>query len=495
MAMRGKALSGTPLDAALMQPWVTPAQLSSWGIPLGLDARSGRVVWFDPWDMMDRRVITGLLFLIIGVRDSGKSALMIEILMRMMARAAGLVDGIPQEMTARLTTRKPMFNANKAELQPVTEHLRGNFVDMNQAGFINLFDPLMGMSEWDIFETAVNVSELANNDIRLTGFQPLVLQVGVYRMLSQYSVIASPELLEIVVRGLTEDDVDAYFNNSNSLVLRTLKPTLDENPALLQQLQLEMQKPYALPKSEFEHDKMFVAQQLGRILRGDFGQVFGGTNSLYHVLSDTVTTLNMTGLNLKARSLIESMLWKWNTVALVNNQHEMIPGINMADEEHEGVNSLMYMRFWAAYTAKARAFPTADFRATQFLRQITMAGSADSEIRSLAGQIMDGIGGYFVGAQSPENRDAIEDIMALGISEGDVSFLTYTGDKPSPGRFLFKVPGRPTVALQSILTPTELALSQTNQATQSYMQFSPDALVSRGQRLAAIRGSVQLSQI
>jgi hypothetical protein len=489
MPIRGKAFAGTPEDAALMQPWITPARLNTRGANLGIDARSGRAFWFDPWDLMTRRIITGLLFLTIGVRDSGKSALMIKIILQLMLRQAGQIDGTPQEMTARITTRKPMLG-HEAEMKPLNDYLYGNFVDMNRKGFINIFDPGMLMTEWDLFETAVNICELANNDIRLTGFQPLVLQVAVYRMLSQYSVIASPELLEIVVRGLTEDDVDAYFKNSNSLVLQTLKSTLDENPALLRQLQLEMNKPYALPKNEFEHDKMFVAQQLGRILRGDFGQVFGGVNSLRGVLSDPVTTLNMTGLSLKARALIESMLWKWSTIALTNNRPEMIPGINVADEEHEGVNSLMYMRYWAAYTAKARAFRTFDLRATQFLRQIATAGSADSEIRSLALQILDGVGGYFIGAQRAENESALQDISRLGISDGDLEWLCYSGDTPAPGKFLLKVPGRPTQAFQSLLTPTELRLSQTNQATEGMMQFNPQALLDRAANLTALVGSV-----
>lgn len=463
MTIRGKAFSGTPEDAALVNPWTSPSPLIRQGTPIGTELGTGRVVYFDPWLMQVLRIITGTIFLIIGERDSGKSSLLNMLIMRMMTRQAGVRDGIPQEMRVRITTRKPNEGV-EVEFKPVNDYLYGNFVDMNRAGLINIFDHKMGMSEWDLLETAVNVCELANNNVLLRDFQPLALQVGVHKMLTQFADIAAPEVLEIATRSLDMNDVDHYFQKSNSRVLTTFDSILTSRPELKKQLQLTMDKPVNVPEQQFRQDAAFVSQQIGRVLRGDFGQVFGGTNSMYDIFTDTVSTLNMTGLNSKARTLIESMLWKWNTTGPAGGR----PGLNIGDEEHEGANSLMYMRFWAADVAKARAFTTLDLRATQFIKQLTEAGAEGSEIRSLARQIAMGVGGHFIGRQ-PNDENALDDVRALGLAEHDVYFTTQL----KVGQFGFKVPNRPVIFFQTILTPTELDLSETNQASKGMMETIP----------------------
>ena len=455
----------------MLKPWIAPSPLTPRGMPMGVELQTGRVVYFDPWLLKQLRIITGTIFLLLGQRDAGKSSLLIEIMMRMMRRQAGILrdaDGNPigvRKMSGRITTRKANLTQH-VEFKPLNDHLFGNFVDLNQRGFINIFDPLMNMTEFDLLETAINICELANNNVPLRNFEPLALQVGVYRMLTQYASISSPEVLEIATRSLTKSDVEDYFERSNSQVFQLFESKLDEDPAMADQLKIMTKMPINLPEAEFKRDAAFVSSLLGRILRADFGQVFGGTNSLREILTDDLTTLNMTGLNIKARTLIEAMLWKWNTIALVNRDVDMIPGINIADEEHEGVNSLMYMRFWAQSVAKARAFTTLDLRATQFVSQITMAGSEGSEIRSLASQIGMGIGGYFIG-QQPDDEQALNEVAALGLKPQDVEFTKTL----RMGEFGFKVPNRPVIFFRALLTPTELAIAQTNQASESMLEF------------------------
>jgi hypothetical protein len=388
--------------------------------------------------------------------------------MRLMTRQAGLVDGVPQEMTMRTTTRKPM-DGGSVEFKPLNDHLVGTYLDLQNAGGINIFDPLMGMSEFDILETAINICELANNDQTLRGFQPLVLQVAVSKMLRQYSAVASPDILEVVVRGLELSDVHEYFRLANNRALAHFTTALLDQPKLAEQLKLETERPTTIPLADFEHDKLYVSQQLGRVLRGDFGQIFGGEKSLYGILSQPVVTINMAGLNLKARSLFESMLWKWTVTAQLRGDRQLSPGINGADEEYEGLYSLMYTRYWASSVQKARAARTFDIRAMQYLRQLTEAGSADSEIRSLARQIALGIGAYFLGRQSNDDPTVLNEMTSLGISDLNAEYMTQL----RTGQFMLKVPGHPGVFFDAVLTPIELRLAQTNQSTDAMNTFAP----------------------
>ena len=490
MTIRGKAFSGTPVDAALMNPWVTPPPLCERGIVLGIDLRTGRVIYFDPWDLKAREIITGLIFLTLGERNSGKSSLFVMLVMRLLTRQAGLLRGVPQQMSARMTTRKAMAGGS-VEFKPLNDHLEGTFIDLQNAGGINLFDPRMGMTEFDILETAINICELANNDQPLTGFQPLVLQVGVNKMLRSYGTVASPDILEVVVRGLDLQDVRDYFNNANSRALKHFTSSLNAQPELATQLKLETSRPANVPAADFERDKMYVSQQLGRVLRGDFGQIFGGENSLYDVLSEPMVTISMAGLNLKARSLFESMLWKWSTTAQLRGDHKLIPGINATDEEYEGLSSLMYTRFWAASVQKARAVRTFDIRAMQYLRQLTEAGSADSEIRSLARQIALGVGAYFIGRQPSNDTTVLDELVGLGVSDLNAEFMT----RVRTGQFMLKVPGHPGVVFQAVLTPTELRLAETNQSTDAMNTFAPALTKEMLEQRESQYGSVDLADL
>lgn len=473
-----------------MQPWVTPPPLNERGIILGIDLRSGRVIYFDPWDLKAREIITGLVFMTLGERNSGKSSLFIMLVMRLMARQAGLIGGVPQQMTTRMTTRKPM-EGGSVEFKPLNDHLEGTFLDLQSAGGINIFDPRMGMSEFDILETAINVCELANNDQPLRNFQPLVLQVGVNKMLRSYGPVASPDILEMVVRGLELKDVREYFNTANNRALHHFTKLLDTQPELSRQLRLETERPANIPGVDFERDKLYVSQQLGRVLRGDFGQIFGGDKSLYDVLSQPMVTISMAGLNLKARSLFESMLWKWTTTAQLRGDHKLIPGINGADEEYEGLTSLMYTRFWASSVQKARAVRTFDIRAMQYLRQLTEAGSADSEIRSLARQIALGVGGYFIGRQPSNDPSVLDEITRLGVSDLNAEFMTQL----RTGQFMLKVPGHPGVFFQAALTPTELRLAETNQSTDAMNTFAPAITSEELERRQRENGAVDLNEL
>jgi hypothetical protein len=495
MTIRGKAFSGTPVDAALMNPWVTPPPLNERGVILGIDLRTGRVIYFDPWDLKSRELITGLIFLALGERNAGKSSLFIMLVMRLMTRQAGVIDGVPQQMTTRMTTRKALETeegeGGSVEFKPMNDHLSGIFLDLQSAGGINIFDPRMGMTEFDILETAINICELANNDQPLRNFQPLVLQVAVNKMLRSYGKVASPDVLELVARGLDLTDVSDYFKASNSRALNHFTTALGQQPELAEQLKLETERPANIPAADFERDKMYVSQQLGRVLRGDFGQIFGGEKSLYDVLSQPMVTISMAGLNLKARSLFESMLWKWATTAQLRGDHQLIPGINGADEEHEGLTSLMYTRFWASSVQKARAVRTFDMRAMQYLRQLTEAGSADSEIRALARQIALGVGAYFIGRQPLNDPTVLDEITNLGVSDLNAEFTTQL----RTGQFMLKVPGHPGVFFQAQLTPTELRLAKTNQSTDAMNTFVPalthETLRWREQRY----GSVELGAL
>lgn len=474
-----------PKATALFTPFIAPGHPNLHGIPLGRDLRTDALLYFDPWLLKAEGLIHSTIFLILGDKGFGKSTLQKALVMRLLALQAGVVDGVPQDMRARIHDRKHI--EGHAEYQAVTGALHSIVYELNRVGLVNILDPLMGMDEADLVEVGINVCE-AVNKAPLQGFQPLAVQVGVNKMLLEAPDATSPELLEVTLRGLTLQDINQYFAASNQRTLRSFKETLADRPEFLRQLKLTMDRPHHIPEVEFQRDATLVSSYLGRLLRGDYGRIFGGRNSLRAALTDPAATWDWTGVNDNARTLLAAMLWKWTGVAQANNDLDLIPHVNIGDEEHEAFRILIYLRFLSDTVKKARSLRTADFRSTQYITALTGAGSEDSEIRNLAQGIVMGTGGYFI-ARPPSNNEAeLEHLSRLGISNLDIEFLTTA----PVGCFGFKLPDRPLVLFQLFLTPFEAELMATDQATTFMTTRIPVWDSVELERRAGQHGAVQL---
>jgi len=409
----------------------------------------------------------------LGQKDFGKSTLMKVLVLRLMALQAELDEqGYPVPMRARMHDRKREEEAG--ELRPITDYLVGQTVELNRRGFINLFDPTLvlddegNISEADLLEIAVNSAEYDLGHL-LNGFQPLSLQVGVHKMTREDRSKFSPERLSQLVRTLTRDDITAYFaasDNSVNKMLMSRDPRQENQFVEHTQLTTSDAGLHFIDERDFQRDAAIMAATLNRILQGDYGRIFGGTNSLRDMLGGEAVTFDWNGVNPKARGLLEAMLQKWQAIAADRNERALIPHINIADEAAEGAKSPMWMRFRVENVIKSRAYPTADFESAQNELQILNAGEAGSEVRALGQQISVGTGGRFITRQESSNTEALELLSKMGLSDGDIHLSTEL----DIGCFLLLFGKRPAVPCQLIITETESELVETNSATKSMTQ-------------------------
>lgn len=470
MALVGKRFRGTTRSFALEHPFRAPAHFVNRGMPLGIDMRTGKIVLFDPWILKLQKVIHSMIFLILGQKDFGKSTLMKVLVLRLMALQAELDEqGYPLPMRSRMHDRKREKEAG--ELRPITDYLVGQTVELNRRGFINLFDPDLvlddegNISEADLLEIAVNAAEYDLGHM-LSGFQPLSLQVAVHKMIKGDLAMCTPERLSQLVRTVQGSDITDYFRDTDNAVNKMLASRNGAEEGLfVEQTQLTTSEAglHYIDEREFQRDASIMAATLNRILQGDYGRIFGGTNSLRDVLSGEAVTFDWNGVNDKARGLLEAMLQKWQAIAADRNDRALIPHINIADEAAEGIKSIQYARFRVQNIIKSRAYPTADFEAAQNELQILHAGDAGSELRSLGTQISVGTGGRFVTRQESSNTDALELLSTMGLSDQDIHLSTQL----SIGCFLLLFGNRPAVPCQLIITETERELVETNSAVNS----------------------------
>jgi hypothetical protein len=466
MPSNGQVFRSTPEDAAQLHPWVGSALPTRSGMPLGKDLKApGRFFYFDPPRLKDEGKIDSMIFALFGIRGFGKSAALKILCMRLLGMQAGYFGGRALPMTARIHDRKP--EDGRPEFEALTKHLMATVIELNRHAAFNLFDPAMNMDELDLVETAINVCEMVANH-QLTGLQPLALQVGVHLMLQDAAANASPEVLELITRGLTVEDVNRYYATSNSQVFNTRNLAYRDKPELLRQLGIYLEKPPVIPKAAFEEDAIMASSYLGRILRGDYGRIFGGRQSLRDALSQPLAVFDWSGVNDRARMLLEAMLWKWQEVALTSNDLTIIPRINIGDEEHEMVGNRFHMRSRSAFLKKARAYPTMDFMSTQFEQDFLMAGNADSELRELARSIVRSISGRFYFRQPPDD-EVLHAISRYGVSDEDVQFLT-TLPKGACG---LKLADHEMIFFQIEPTAAELAIIPTDAATTRMLDRTP----------------------
>lgn len=428
-----KSIAGTPSDAALAQPFVGSALPQMPGLPLGIQARQLSPFVFDPWWAHRMQIVHSPVYLVTGNKGFGKSTFLKAVALRYGARRSRHSEPV----RIRIYDRK--LEGAEPEYARLVRFLEGEIVSLNQQASINIFDPKMKMSQTDIIDTAVNVCEMVGGRSPLPRLQSLALRVGVWRMLKDRPEESSPEVLEAKLLGLSRDDVSAYYAEVNDYV---------EN--------------VELPWDHVREDAALAAGQIGEVIRGAFGGIFGGRKSLRDVLGNQVVLLDWTGVSEQARTLLSAMLWKWHGIAQRHDDQDLIPDLLFTDEEHQALRNLMYVRFMSASLKEARALRTAYFMSSQHETDLTMAGDAESEIRNLSESIGLSIGGRFI-FQQPEKKRVLDIYRELGFSEYDVRSLP----KLKRGQFFFHAPGYPSIPVRLDLTSIESELSGTESAVRS----------------------------
>jgi hypothetical protein len=463
-----RKFQGTPESVAGLHPFSGAAPLCKTGPYVGTNLRTGRRERLDFHELKAEGKTDATTVLVSGIRGSGKSAWGKTITPRTMLVQAGQgANGYPERMRAWLNNRKP--EGGQAEIAELTKFLGSHVVELRRSRSINPFDFRMGMTEWDMLEVAVNMCEFVSGDI-LHGFQSLALQVGMSKMIREARDYCSIELLAAILRGLTMEDVDAYFRATDENILNSYLDVYDDRPELIKQLGVYLARPHNVPREQLLTDAALVASYLMRVYSGDFGGIFGGAGSMRETFERPMLSLDWSGLNVRARSLVDSLLWKWQTVALDNNDLRLIPHINLGDEEQEAMFSLMHARFMSSAYKKARAFHTVDIRITQFETDISEAGDAGSELRSLAEGISKSFGVRVLFRQPGDDKTR-HHLSSLGISDLDIEALT----RLPVGCAGIKLanPDYPITFYQHVIMPSEEPLIRSNSANERMMDRRP----------------------
>jgi hypothetical protein len=418
--------------------------------------------WREPGDNGEPPEVNGLVARCGGLRESGKSTLMKSLAIRLPGMQAGLDDSrYPLTFRERITDQR--FEGEAGEYTDLTEALRSKVIHPMELGGINCLDSAMG-DELSLLETAINLSETVRGR-QLTGYQPLAHQVAMHKMYNtERRAVAGPNLYERILRGLTIEDAWEYDRTRDESLKKRLEWRAGDNPGLLKQLNLDFNATSVISKENFESDAGEMAASFSQLLHGDYGSLFGDKISLSNLLGQEVTTVYQSGMSIKMRNVFDALMGKWMVWAMENNRPDMIPHLNIGDEAQDSYKSLMWLRFYDDYVRKARSYHMWDIRSTQFEGRLRTIGPAGSEQRELAETIDLGVSMRFIGKQ-PKDADILESLTDMGFSDEDAWFTTNLPQ----GCFALKLPDRPAVFFQHIVTEVESRLIKTNRSNERMM--------------------------
>lgn len=474
------AFSLTPQKAALLHPWTMTPHPRARGIPWGIDLRTWRPLLIDPWLLKYNGIRDGVEYVgelnslvshFYGVKESGKTTLARTAAVRLGPIAAGR-----DHMRIWINSRKT--EDGRDEYEGLTEALESHVIHLRHKK-LNMFDLNMGLSAAQLHWLAINACETVANRL-LKGYEPLVLQVAMFRMLRDFRAVSSTEVLEALARKLTRPDVDAYFADTDNELRDSVEEKLikledsgdeeerEEGRRLRKELHWLHRQPSHLNWELFVEDAEQVSGHLLRILRGDLEGIIGGTDSLWDDLSQQAVTLDWTGMPDTGVTLARTLLTMYRTAAIINNEHKLIPHIEINDEEHEALKNRAYARAQSEMIKKIRGTPTWLIGASQHRSDYLRVGDAGSEQRELAEGMLLGVTMIAIGQTPSWEIPLLRE--QLGISALDGKII----ERLPKGCFALIIGNRKPIFFRLVLTEWEANLSRSNRATDRMVEDRPE---------------------
>jgi hypothetical protein len=468
------------------------------GIFFGYEMRTKRVMYLDIRMLKRLGIIDSPVIVIIGRKNHGKSVLAKSMTLRMSALQTrqNALEGM---LANRTWIQDRKRSSGRGEYADVTEFLMAEAIDLAHVGSINIFDVKMGMDEMDMVDTALAVA----NDVlerKLQRFETLAIQVAVHHMFHEMPAIASPDVLEMLLRAPKKASLRKYFNFVDGEFVKRFKAahlSLDYVDVINKQLS-------SLPKSDqaalltdeqvfaqFVEDSALMSACFGELLRATYGGQFGSERSLYDLLTDTVMHFDWSEVTGKAGDLLEAMMYKWQRIGMERNIPALTPDLVVGDEEASAISRLTHAQFKDEYVRKARAYSFVDINVTQWSTDYVNLGEPGSALRTYGQNINNGFGMRIIGAQPPTDEIRHE-ITRHGVSDEDA----WTTTTLPIGCWGIHIPGQKMQFVQHVVLPSERTVIESNQANMAVTErilASETAVVRRRiARLAELNGTAQI---
>lgn len=415
------------------------------GIPFGV-LENGLPFFVDLHYWMQLGLTGGTSVQFLGDRDSGKTTAAQTFAARNSALKA--VDGIRRRVSVDDTRR----NAGIPEYQAFANALGGEHIDLSQRQ-INILDPLMNMDESEQHGVIRSTCEaISHREMSLR--ERVALLIGIQVLNAEAAEEASPDLLQLIMSTLTMRDYDKFRGTRAGHTIGR-----SQSPVIQKRLQKRLRQESNMTKDEFRGACAGISDMLLLLLE-EYGGIFGGTNSMYEILSDPVVALDFTGLDDDTIPIVEMLLWMWRNSAVRRHDHSLMAHIELHDENWRRWESLIYGRNMVNHLKKIRGSGAAIIKIMHRPSDVNQVGEAGGRQQALALTGLRETDVWFIGKTQHGDFESLQRFVRLPqryldmlptLGKGD--FIVVIGERMPPFR------------MHLDLTELELEAFQTNQAS------------------------------
>lgn|GEM_PF-768883 len=519
MSVKSSVFAGPTNVMALGHPFAGPAFAESNGIPIGIDVQTREVVFVDFWMLKKMGIINTKFGICFGDVGFGKSTLLKILAIRSMVLAAGF-----SQMRVSINDYKP--EANESEYGAFSAVVKSKIFKMAEMKFNPLEPRLFNTKDSTSYELGVLdmarvIAEFSNLQ-PLKGYQFTALRIALSVLLQAPENQWDAPLLFKIVGSLTEEHILNYYSdfdtklkgqmekrlanlievNNKDLEVKegeswqrtVAEKNIAEDLRETTSMSLSSQEVINLATAKdnfYARDVQAAGSEVQRmgydLLRGPVGTMIGRENSLYDLYTQRATTKDWRGLLPEVQRFARIIDNNFRISMIEGNRTDLLPHFELDDEKHKSMDDLSYARINAFTTEIARGTHLVSMSASHRPSSIRKGGT-NSELWNLGQTIINNQGFAFLGHQQnlPEILNELGDRYRLGDFQRDLPMLP---------RYTFIASFGPSELPRKIrvfVTPNELAMIQTDSATDAILD-RPDVMsVDDLRRYALNNGTVYI---
>ena len=325
---------------------------------------------------------------------------------------------------------------------------------------LNAYDLEFNLTFADHLDTSREFFVQANDGLNPIGNQEYILEVALSKMYREYQEIASLDTLEWLTGRLVEQDFKTYRAINDSSFRGRIN--LDEHSEVAKRVDALMNREPIQFIGDLLRDATFVNQRLNRLLFGDFGKQFGGTNSTSKKLQQQVVVKDYTGLNDATINLKQSFFWRLKRRAIANTDRRFMVQVSIHDENYKlwRVSPDVYGVNMSDDMKQQRNSDELKIILSHRKRDYNSAGNQGSRGESLATNMFSDIDMFAIGAQRKRDIKDLREIFDITKPEAERIRAQRVGE------FAFKIGEEAMVFVTTTpsITPTIARIGRSNAA-------------------------------
>jgi type IV secretory pathway VirB4 component len=245
---------------------------------------------------------------------------------------------------------------------------------------------------------------------------------------------------------MNEDDVRLYMHENNEKIPAELG--IEKMPEKLKDL-IARGKTNVIYE-EILKDAGHNYQRIDRILEGEFGKVFGGTQSIARKLQQRVVVKDYSGLNITSVALMQQFMWRLRNSAQLRGDRRFMFQVSVHDENYKMMRVEGYPEALTDAMKQGRGNDELIILASHRIRDYWSVGGPESLQRQMATNIFSDIDLLIVGKQNKKDLNDLETLVEITQLERNVIMAQ------TRGQFAVKIGTEPWFFIETDSTFTEI---------------------------------------